>query len=300
MSVQIKPKTKIEEFDFNAVSDITAVVSGIYADIYNNSSTYIADNLKYNIYRLLDDSSESVHRNLSSNVDRYIPLISTSYETIDYSNLDSDKVPNLELTKFKDSSDEKKIHNLDYVNNMICPDLMKSVYSEILAKIIVASSDCVSGESQLINRLDQLRYLNTYINDTYNRLVYLNTELYDGYATGIATEYTNAETVTNGNIDAEDIAKIYLINQTEEPKLELDIRGIKVPYKVTKLSNNWYIAKFPQYLLANNSDDLLAIECLTFSNISDGAKMRHSADVLTSDTNYGSTLATTNILKVEE
>lgn len=297
MSVQIKPKTNIEEFDFNAVSDITAVISGVYADIYDNSSTYINDNLKYNIYRLLDYSSETVHRNLSSDVDRYIPLISTSYETIDYDNLDADKVPNLELTEFEDSND-KKIHNLDYVNNMICPDLMKSVYSEILAGTTITSNDCISAESQLINRLDQLRYLNTYINDTYNRLVYLNTNLYDGYATGIATDYTDAEAVADGNIDAENIAKIYLINQEAEPKLELDIRGIKVPYKVTKLSNNWYIAKFPQYLLANNSDDLLAIEYLALSNISNGAEMRHSKDALTSSKSYGSTLATTNILKV--
>lgn len=297
MSVQIKPKTNIEEFDFNAVSDITAVISGVYADIYDNSSTYINDNLKYNIYRLLDDSSESIHRSLSSEVDRYIPLISTSYETIDYGNLDADKVPNLELIKFEDSND-KKIHNLDYVNNMICPDLMKSVYSEILAGTTITSNDCVGAESQLINRLDQLRYLNTYINDAYNRLVYLNTNLYDGYATGIATDYTDAEAVTNGNIDAENIAKIYLIKQKAEPKLELDIRGIKVPYKVTKLSNSWYIAKFPQYLLANNSDDLLAIEYLALSNISNGAKMRHSTDALTSSKSYGSALATTNILKV--
>lgn len=304
MSVQIKPKTKIDEFDLNAVSDISTVISGVYADIYDNSSTYINDNIQYNIYKLLDDDNALVHRGLSANVARYIPLISSVYDTIDYKDLDNDKIPELELNKYEELSGNynKKKYNLDYINNIICPDIMKNVYSAILAGTTVTSSNCVAGEQNLINRLDQLRYLKIYVDNTAERLFELKNILYNGYVnTPIATTYVNTtfgNISKNNVISAENVAKIFLINQSAEPVLNLNIRGIKVPYEINQLTNSWWIAKFPQYLLANNSDDLLSIECIECENINIDTRIKQSIDVLTSNDNHGSKLATTNLLKV--
>lgn len=305
---------------FNAINDIKMVVTNTVTSIWSDRPMFINKDIKEQLFDLVQKS----YIDKGSFTTFMIGVRSSVYDTIGYDNKKeiskNNKLylvgkPNEDVNEYGNYVLDKNVLNLDVADMSIASEHISEIYKKILDTDYVPPKNNSGNEigagvylsKTFKNRIETLNNIHRYADDIGSKESSMIQYLYDSeYNSGISAgtyailDISKLE-YSNDIIYSETISKAYRIKCVGNVDVYMNIRGIDIPYKVTRLSKNYLLAQIPEYLLTPSNDNMNSISYIKFVYNSDKIdEIKYQVYEPVYDTEmYNNVLNNANLLKKE-